>query len=345
MSEIARDSVRDILLIGVARIGDTLLLTPAMRALKERYPAARLTVLAHPKRCEVLENLDFIDTLGPITKNTALLKGWLPGRQFDLAFVYGRDAALLSYALRSSQRVYCFADQELPAAADGRLFPVERPHGVHAVRERQALVEAAGVQASDWRLAYRVRPEEKQAAEQLLAGRGVLERRPRVGLQAFSFPTKAHRDWPLENFSRLIERVLDAHPDALFLILGDAGAAVRAKPLAERFPAQVEVVAGNQSLRASAALMSLLDLYVGVDTGPTHIAGALGVPMVAMYHHLYPGANLAPLQNPQCTIVEHPATGQSATAATSGMEAIPADTIAAHALERLAPAAAIGEKS
>jgi heptosyltransferase-3 len=334
MSEMV-GTVRNILLIGVARIGDTLLLTPAMRAIKDLYPKARLTVMAHPKRREVLENLDFIDSLQPVTKNTARLKGWLPGRPYDLAFVYGRDIALVRYALRVAHRVYCHTEKEFSALSDQHLLRVERPHGVHAVHERLALVKAAGALPDNLRLAYRVTASEQHAAEELLAQRGVSGRRPRVGLQAFSFPTKAHRDWPLENFESLIQRIQKVYPEVLFLILGDAQAATLAGPLAVRFPGTVEVVAGTQSLRASAALMSLLDLYVGVDTGPTHIAGALGVPMLAMYHHLYPGRNLAPLQNPACHIVEHPATLSGKVEASDGMAAVTAGLIGDLALATL----------
>jgi heptosyltransferase-3 len=334
MSE-AVNAVRNILLIGVARIGDTLLLTPAMRSLKALYPKARLTVMAHPKRREVLENLDFIDSLQQVTKNTCQFKGWLPGRPYDLAFVYGRDIALVRYALRVARRVYCHAEKEFAALSDPHLLRVERPHGLHAVQERLALVEAAGVLPENLRLAYRVTASEMLVAEQLLSQLGVSERRPRIGLQAFSFPTKAHRDWPLEYFESLILHVQKVHPEVLFLILGDAQAAKLAAPLAAQFPGYVEVVAGTQSLRASAALMSLLDLYVGVDTGPTHIAGALGIPMLAMYHHLYPGRNLAPLQNPACHIVEHPATLSGRAEASEGMAAIPASLIVDLALAAL----------
>jgi heptosyltransferase-3 len=333
---VGSDPVRNILLIGVARIGDTLLLTPAMRALKQRYPSARLTVLAHPKRREVLENLDFIDCLAGVTKKTAWFKGRFPGRAFDLCFVYGRDEALVGYAQRVCHQVYCYDETEFSALPDTRLVRVQRPQGGHAVHERLALVEAAGAVATDYRLGYQVTAAERQSAEVRLNQHGLAGRRPRIGLQAFSFPTKAHRDWPLENFAHLIESLTTVHPEAIFLVLGDAQAAILAKPLAERFPGCVEIVAGNQSLRASAAMMSLLDLYVGVDTGPTHIAGALGIPMIALYHHQYPGRNLAPLQNANCHVIEHPATLSGNAGELSGMGAIPAAEIVELALATLA---------
>ncbi|WP_274727802.1 glycosyltransferase family 9 protein [Xenorhabdus bovienii] len=59
--------------------------------------------------------------------------------------------------------------------------------------------------------------------------------------------------------------------------------------------------------------MSQLNLYVGVDTGTTHLAGALGIPMVAMYHSFHPGRFLAPQQHPKLAVIEHPIDYQQAT--------------------------------
>ena len=81
--------------------------------------------------------------------------------------------------------------------------------------------------------------------------------------------------------------------------------------------------------------MAGLDLYIGVDTGPTHIAGALGIPMVALYHSAYPGRNLAPLQHPACVVLEHPQTGKSA-ATTASMADIPVVVVLQAATDVLA---------
>ena len=51
------------LVVCVARFGDTLLITPVLQALKERWPQGKLTVFAHPARREVLQDLPFIDHL------------------------------------------------------------------------------------------------------------------------------------------------------------------------------------------------------------------------------------------------------------------------------------------
>jgi heptosyltransferase-3 len=88
------------------------------------------------------------------------------------------------------------------------------------------------------------------------------------------------------------------------LVFGDAASSDRAWILKKVLPERLIVAAGRLTLRQSAAVMQQLDLYVGVDTGPTHIAGALGTAMTVLYHPDYPGRNLVPLANPRCEAIE-----------------------------------------
>lgn len=295
----------DVFAIVVARIGDTLLATPALRAVKAAAPRGRLTVLAHRKRAPLLANLPFIDRLGSIDKRSASWCGWLPAVRHDLAVVWGHDRPLIDYALRRARKVVAFEASGLPT--DSRLIQVTRPNGVHAVRERLALVEAVGISAQDLRLAYAVAPEEAEAARHWLEGRRGAG--PVVGVQPVSFPTKPHRDWPIDSFVDLLRRLAVEFPQVTFVVLGDEGAADAGRRLQTAVEGRVIVAAGEFDLRRSAALIGELDVYLGVDTGPTHIAGALGIPMVALYHCSYPGRNLAPLGHPALRMIEHPATG------------------------------------
>jgi heptosyltransferase III len=311
-----------VLAIIVARIGDTLLVTPALRALKAELPRGRLSVMAHPKRLQVLHNQPFIDEIKSITKTSAQFKGWLHARQFDYVLVWGHDTALLKYALRVGHRVLAF-HQGRPEVDLKLAHAVPEPgKALHAVLHRAALLTPLDITARDLHLAYSVTDRERAWAKEWLLkstpnNRKSATGRPLIGLQIASFPTKAHRDWPLENFAALIQHIIRTFPGVRFVVLGDMATARKAAPLLALHPECILVAAGKLSLRESAALMSELDLYIGVDTGPTHIAGALGIPMVAMYHCAYPGRNLAPLQNPACTMIEHPATGFGATITAS----------------------------
>lgn len=313
----------DVLVIHVARIGDTLLVTPALRALKESLPHGRLSVLAHPGRRELFDGLSFIDELGSITAKTAWWRGRLGGKRWDAAVVYGHDAPLIRYAARVATRVVAFEQRD--ATVNHLLWKsIPTPTGMHAVQERLLLPSALGATTDNFRLAYRASDAELATAKLWLAPHR--DARPLVGFQVASFATKSYRDWPLDNFAELGRRLLARHPQARILIFGDAQSRPHADALKQQLGARIVPAAGMFSLRETAALMAQLDLYVGVDTGPTHLAGALRVPMVALYHCRHRGRFLAPLQHERLRVLEHPAT-DAACSATQPMSDISVDQV------------------
>jgi heptosyltransferase-3 len=300
----------NILVINVARIGDTLLTTPVLRAIKETLPGCRITCLAHPKRVDVLQGLPWIDELGVVTPRRAVWRGRFAHRQrnYDYALVYGHDAPLIHYAARVAQRVVAFTQ---PEAALNRLLwkciaipPVREK--LSAVEEHLLLATALGVRTSDHRLAYAPLASELDAARAWLTQHARPGAAPLIGFQVSSFPTKAYRDWPLEYFAELGKLILNVWPEAEIVILGGDESRGKALSLRRQLGAHVLVAAGKLNLRMSAAVMTQLALYVGVDTGPTHLAGALGVPMVALYHCRHRSRRFAPALHPKLRVVEHP---------------------------------------
>ncbi len=302
----------DILVINVSRIGDTLLATPAIRALAAAWPAAAIDVLGHPKRVEVLRHLPFIRRVNAISKKSAPWRGWggLLGKPYDLALVYGHDAALIRYALRVAREVVAFRQ------SDDRLnrrlaLAVEPPafQSDHAVHLALSLPRALGVPAAGLRLAYAVTDAERDWAQRTLARALPIGATPLIGLQVASFPTKAYRDWPIESFMALCARIRQHWPQAHFLIFGGKAEHQRTETLNAHLAGAATSFAGRLSLRQTGALMSQLDLYIGVDTGPTHLMSAFDIPMVGLYHGFSRSELLAPLEHPCLRAVDHPLAG------------------------------------
>jgi heptosyltransferase III len=297
----------DILVINVCRIGDTLLATPALRALARAWPQARITALGHPKRIEVLEHLPDLAAVGGITKNTARWRARLRGPQYDLALVYGFDESLVEYALRAAQRVVAFRQKD--DALDQRLFrAVAAPafQADHSVRLALRLTDALGVPHAGYRLDYRMTDAEARWADERLRAARAERSGPLIGLQIASFPTKAYRDWPEAHFLEFARRVRTRWPSAHFLLFGGAGDQARTSWLAAQLGGECTNLAGTLTLRQSAALMSRLDLYVGVDTGPTHLASCFDIPLVGLYHCYSPSRLIGALDHPRCYPVDHP---------------------------------------
>lgn len=337
-----------VLVINVARIGDTLMTTPVLRAIRAAYPEARVGCLAHPKRAAVLEGLEWVNSLGTITPKIARWRGRFGGKKWDYALVYGRDAPLIRYAARVARHVIAFRqDDEKLNRLLWRAVSFTRPREeFHAVEEHLLLASPLGIETTDYRLAYRPGEEELKNAAAWISRHIPAGARPLVGFQVASFPTKSYRDWPLQNFSELGARILGNYPDAHLLILGGRESRDKAKWLESQAPGRITSVAGRFDLRGTAAVMHHLNLYVGVDTGPTHIAGALGIPMVVLYHCYHPSQRLAPKGHPLLRAVDHPRAGAACSRDTP-MDEITVDMVWArvkelldlnHAQKPLAPA-------
>lgn len=311
---------RRILVINVSRIGDTLLATPAIRALAAAWPGATIDVLGHPNRIEVLQRLPFVRKVAAISKKSAPLRGWF-GRPYDLAVVYGYDVALVAFALRVAKRVAAFrqADERINA----RLSVLVEPPGfqsAHAVQLALALPAALGANPVGLRLSYAVSDAEHAWAAARLAGDLPAGAHPVVGLQIASFPTKAYRDWPVESFMELCERIRARWPQAHFLIFGGSEEHLRTEALQQRLGAAATHYAGKLTLRQTGALMSRLDLFVGVDTGPTHLASAFDLPLVGLYHGFSRSELIAPLEHPCFQAVDHPRAGPGCSTEVSMAE-------------------------
>lgn len=299
-----------VLVINVSRIGDTLLATPAIRAIAHTYPDARITCLAHPKRAEVLEHLPFVYQVARITKRSAPFRGWWPGRRYDLAFVFGFDEALVAYALRVAERVVAFRQRD--TRLNERLYRVVEPppfQSEHAVLQLLRLPAAVGIPPAGLRLAFQASAEETRWAEATLAREIPRNASPLMGLQIASFPTKAYRDWPIEHFKTLCDQIRRRWPHAHFLIFGGPVERDRTRALAAHLGNAATHFAGRLSLRETGALMSRLDLYVGVDTGPTHIMSAFDIPLVGLYHGSSRSELIGPLEHPAFYPVDHPRAG------------------------------------
>jgi heptosyltransferase-3 len=307
---LARDA--RVLVIVIARIGDTLMMTPVLRALRAAIPDGELVCMAHPTRIDVLRNLPYLDELVTIEKKRAALMGRLARRRFDYAIVNATDAAVLEYALRVADRVV--AHKQADPAINARLWRIaasgEGTH--HGVDDRLLLLEPFDLAPAGKRLDYVVSADEARDAGKWLAERGVPLRGGApflVGLQMAGFRTEPFRRWPTASFAALCERIAVAQPDARFVVFGDKYDVPEAEALRRTLGERVVVAAGQLDLRESAAILARTSLYIGVDTGPTHLAGALGLPMIGLYFCRCPGALLAPLEHPAfLEIVEHPRT-------------------------------------
>ena len=196
--------------------------------------------------------------------------------------------------------------------------------------------KSLGFQARDHSSAYIVTPAERAHAKELLQHAVANQHLPTlVGLVVESHPSAPHRDWPLDNFSELTARLHRECPQAWFLVISGGLSAKKLTGLKKAAGGQLVEFGGRLSMRESVAMMSLLDLYIGVDTGPTLFAAALGIPAVALFHCMRAGALVVnPSAPDRMTIIDHPISRSNGSLSTP-MGAISVNDVFLAAMARL----------
>lgn len=315
-----------ILVIHVARFGDTLLTGVAIRALKEAYPQARIDFLGHPKRYDIIRGMPELTHVGAISKKSAPFKGWcsqiLGRKPYDLAVVWGHDAAIHRYAQRVAkhliaQQIKDEATNQSLQKAGHIVLKMPSDKAMPLADWLLTLVERGlGISTPNRQVAYTVLPAEKAWAHEWLtqafAGVQNPEAIPLIGLIIESFPTFKHRDWPIEHFVALCRGIVAQYPEARFVLLGSKLPKEKIAALKAVMGDRMAQAADRLSMRESGAIMSCLDLYIGIDTGPSHVAAGIGIPMVCLFHCARRGPLvLSPVNPAVVTMLEHPCDSES----------------------------------
>jgi heptosyltransferase-2 len=274
-------------------MGDVILTTPALAALKARYPEAHLDFVVKQRYRELLQNHPLLNGLFLLSQENGILSLGRQLRRQHYDIILDLHANLRSRfltailpastklrygkrALRRRAMVRCrYRPPEAPHVVDLYLECL-RPLGIDVPRDRPRL------SLSEDDLKFR----EEFSREHQLSGP-----RPLVGLHPGArWPSKR---WPAERFARL-GRELRERSNAKILVFGGPEEKDLAYWVADEIgqPAQLAL---NLSLGQLMALIGGCDLFVTNDSGPMHLGTALGVPVVAIFGPTHPMLGFWPL--------------------------------------------------
>jgi ADP-heptose:LPS heptosyltransferase len=277
----------NVLAIQFRYLGDAVLLTPALRAVKEHFAGCSLHVLVAEEIAPVLQHIPWIHRVWafPRTRGRATIaRCWpmlheLRREQFDLSIDFGGNdrGAIVSFLSGAKQRVgparekgfvgrrFCYTDH-VP------LPPPAQP--VHEMQADFRLLSLWGIGALANPLPeINADPALAAAAEQLLPGRPILCH------VATSQPKK---EWPLAHWAEFQRLAREEGLDLVFC----AGPAEREQALLRQFKeraGQAATLAPVPDLAMFLAVLKRTSLFVSGDTGPLHLAAGLGVPTVGLF--------------------------------------------------------------
>ena len=269
-----------ILVIQLRQIGDVLLSTPAVRALRKRYPKSHLAYLVEERPGLVLQGNPYLDEI--IIRPTA--GGWFEPIQtirrvrqgkFDLVVDFLASPRTAPIAYLSGARVtISFANRR-------RRFlyshPV-MPEGVYAGAQKLSLLRVLGCPTDSLELDMPVPEAARQMIEGFFKSQGLRNGRPVVCIEPFH--KRPVREWPAAHFAGLADLIAEKWKAHVVFSWGP-GKEAEIKAILAQAKAP-HVLAPATDLHQLAALFAAADLYVGNDCGPRHIASSQGRPTFAI---------------------------------------------------------------
>jgi predicted lipopolysaccharide heptosyltransferase III len=270
-----------ILLFKLRYIGDVLLTTPAVRLVRRSFPQAHITIVVNQGTEDVFRHNPHVTRVLTVDRagwcNQLRLRRALRKQKYEVSvdFASGDRAAWLSLLSGVPLRVGLATPKGLRRLIHNRQLPIPQPM-IHAVDLYLALArEAFDVETTDKALELHTGTDDEQFAASLLEKQR-LAGRPFVALHVGGrYPFNR---WPLENWARLAE-VLPW--PAVFV--GGAQDVSDVNTVLAQTKARTVSLAGQTTVLQLAALLRQAAVFVGNDSGPMHIAAAMGTRVVALF--------------------------------------------------------------
>lgn len=293
-------AVRNLLVVRLDNLGDVLMTTPALRAVRQSLPSARITLLASPAGAAAVDAAPLVDDV--ITCQAAWVKA--PAGDSTATPGAAERALIDTLAQRNFDACVIFtvhSQSALPAALIATLAGIplrlahcrENPYGLlsdwvrdpepqaiqrHEVERQLALVQQVGFVTADDRLHFDLPPAALRTAHRKLLRAGVDRRRPYVVVHpGASAPS---RRWPAVDFARAADLLAFDHQ---IVLVGGATDAQLVDRMLAAMQAPAAVLVDELSLTELGALIRGARAVLCNNSAPAHIAAALDTPVVVLY--------------------------------------------------------------
>jgi ADP-heptose:LPS heptosyltransferase len=278
----AMAGIRRILLMTTTAIGDTMLSTPAIRAVKETYPDKEVHVLVHIRNHLLLKENPYISRclfyqgkrqgIGTLVRQLrspgydlvvilhsndpeAVPLAWATGAPY----IVGPGTSRFAYLL--SQSVVC------------------REETRHAIERRLDFVRVIGADTPNKTMDLFLPSSWQERSRMILEKKWETLDRPLIGIHATG--SGSYKWWPGAYFAAVL-RELSERYRARFILFGSRREATASRAIAENLEEDTLLIQGECDLLETASLMKQCALMIANDSGPLHMALALGVPTVAL---------------------------------------------------------------
>src|SRR5918995_1922086 len=317
------------------KLGDLLCTTPALRAIRGRFPAAEITFIGGHWAEDFLARLSTVDRFLPFPGFPGIAESPVSDApvdphwpRFDLAIQMHGSGAVSNGFVATLEATHSVG---FGPPGERRLSTVlewveSEPEPLRWLR----LAEAVGATSAGQHLEFPVAAAERARGAALI---GEPDGRPVIGLHTGSAdPT---RRWPVDSFARLGDRLAELRQARIVLTGSD-----QERPLAASVRRQMNEpavdLAGMTNLGEFAALVSALDLLVTNDTGASHVAAAMRTPSIVLYGPSRPD-RWAPLDRRRHRVIDAASDPDAPADGTAALHALSVDDVLAACLAVASP--------
>jgi heptosyltransferase-2 len=294
MKDLDRNNIKRIVVRGTNWVGDAVMTIPALRELRRLFPEAQLTLATRPWAEALFRDADYLNEvlvydrqgLGTFFEQVQQWKK----RRFDLAVLFQNafEAALLPVLARVPYRIGYATEKRSFLLTHPLALPEWRSskHEIffylNIVAALERVVDGKPRSVEDYQpdISLQIGRHDGSSAAAFLADRGVRENSAVVALCPGSINSRAKR-WPAERFARLGDLLIDS--GAQVLLMGSASELEVSNEVVSRMRNQPIVLTGSTTLAEAVGILGAADLLITNDTGPAHIAAALGRPTLVIF--------------------------------------------------------------
>lgn len=285
---------RRILLIRTDRIGDVVLSTPAIKAARDTYPSAYIAVMVRPCARDIVEGNSYLNEVIIYDKDgahksflaTLLFALGLRKKRFDTALILHptNRAHIIAFLAGIPQRIGL--DRKMAGLLTKRIKDKKFLGEKHELDYTLDILKYIGVTAEDKKPYVPVRGSDENSINIKLSREGYNAAIALIAVHpGASCPSKR---WPAERFAASIDRLKERYNFQTVVVSGRDDLK-EANALLKCLKSEALDLSGKTSIGELAALFKKCVLFISNDSGPVHIASAVGAPCVVIFGRRQPG--------------------------------------------------------
>ncbi len=278
-----------ILIVRLDKIGDVILSTPAIKALRDAYPTSHIAFMVRPYAREIVEGNPYLDEV--IIYDKEHYRNGIRGNlKFILALRRGRfDIALILHPTARAHMITFLAGIPERVGYDrkwGCLLTKRIPHGKqfglkHEIDYTLDILRYIGIEARERRLYMPVKESSEYKMEGLFERRGIKDSDVVITLNPGA--SCSSKRWRPENFALVGDALIESVRDARIVIISNLKDKAFGDKVARLMKKGCMNLSGRTSVADVASVLKRSKLFISNDSGPVHIACAVGTPVVAIF--------------------------------------------------------------